>query len=85
MLPVSPLSRSIPVVDANGMPTQRTIAFSEACALMQVIVGTGSPENVVKSPAPRFYIDLTGAVGSKLYIKPLDHIGGDTSQGWELA
>lgn len=85
MLQVNPFSKQIPIVEKDGTPTNRSVAFSEACALMQVIVGTGNPENVVSSPAPRFYIDLAGAVGSKLYIKPIDHIGGDTSQGWELA
>ena len=85
MLQLNPFSKQIPITDKNGIPSNRTVAFSEACALMQVVIGTGSPENVVSSPAPRFYIDLNGAVGSKLYIKPLDHIGGDTKQGWELA
>jgi hypothetical protein len=85
MLQVNPFSKQIPIVEKDGSPTNRTVAFSQAVALLPTIMGTGSPENVVSSPAPRFYIDLNGAVGAKLYIKPLDHIGGDTKQGWELA
>lgn len=48
------------------------------------IVGTGSPEGVVEARVPRFYVNIAGGVGTTLYVKRLEDIGGDRTQGWTL-
>lgn len=79
---VNPLSRSIKVVDQQGRPTQELNLFSEAVSRLSIIVGSGSPEGLVEAERTRLYMDETGASGSILYIKKLNDISGDRSQGW---
>lgn len=75
------LDRNNPVVDDKFRPLQRLQMFSEQCAALEILSGTGSPESVVSASKTRLYMDEnTGA----LYIKRVNDIGGDKSQGWVL-
>lgn len=78
---VNPLSRNQPCVDADGKALQNLIIIIEQLRNLEPISGIGSPENVISANKLRFYLDEnTGEV----YIKKLDAIGGDKSQGWVL-
>lgn len=79
---LSPLNRSIAVVDKDGNPLQILQLFSEEVARLQTIIGTGSPEGVVEATVLREYMDLTGAPGAVKYIKRLADIGGNRTMGW---
>ncbi len=75
------LDRNNPVVDDKFRPLQKLQMFSEQCAALEILSGTGSPENVVSANKTRLYMnDATGA----LYIKRVNDIGGDNKQGWVL-
>lgn len=78
---VNPLSPNMPCVDAMGKPMQNLLIIIEQLRKLEPISGSGSPETVVTANKLRIYLDDdTGDV----YIKKLDAIGGDKSQGWEL-
>jgi len=79
------LDRSVPVVDAEGRPTEALQMFSEELANMQLIIGTGSPEGIFVARQGRQYMDQTGSAGACLYIKLLPDIAGDKRFGWVLA
>jgi len=83
-LQVDNLGRSIKVVDAQGRATQELSLFFEAVSRLPVIIGTGSPEGAVEAGQSRLYMNDAGTAGSILYIKKLENIGGDKSQGWVL-
>lgn len=46
------------------------------------IVGSGSPEGVVKAPLYAVYLDKNGSAGSIQYRKMQASIGGDATKGW---
>lgn len=81
---VNTLSRSVPVVDSTGRPTNELNLFSEAVSKMPIIPGTGSPEGVVEALETRLYMDTAGTTGAILYIKRFNDIGGDRKFGWIL-
>lgn len=78
---LSGLSRSVPIVDDMGRPTQEMNLFSEAVARLEPILGEGSPEGVIEARAGRFYIDQNSA--PRLWLKVFDALTGDRKQGWE--
>lgn len=82
---INGFSRKIPLVDEKGYPTQWLQIFGEQVRHLPTLVGAGSPAGNYSANAGRFYIDTAGAVGAKLWIKVLDSVAGDDSQGWELA
>lgn len=78
---VNTLSPNIPCVDTMGRPLQNLLIIIEQLRSYVPLSGDGSPEGVVSSNKLRLYMDdLTGDV----YIKKLDAIGGDKTQGWVL-
>lgn len=78
---VNPLSPNTPCVDAMGRPLQNLLIIIEQLRKLEPISGSGSPETVVTANKLKIYLDDdTGDV----YIKKLDAIGGDKSQGWVL-
>lgn len=78
---VDPLSPNIACVDVMGRPLQNLRSIIEQLKNFIPLSGDGSPEGVVSSNKLRLYMDdLTGDV----YIKKLDAIGGDKTQGWVL-
>lgn len=84
MAEFAPLEASLPPFDENGEMTLRFQLWAQAVNKLAVIPGTGSPEGVIEAEADRFYKDVAGGVGTILYIKNLDDIGGDRSLGWVL-
>jgi len=51
---------------------------------LSMIVGTGSPEGVVEARQTRFYLQTDGAATQILWVKKLNDIAGNRTQGWEL-
>jgi hypothetical protein len=83
-LPVDPLTRFEPVVDASGRPNQKLQLFSEEVAALFPIIGEGSPEGIYEAKSNRFYIDKIGGAGACLYVKVVDDIAGERKDGWVL-
>lgn len=78
---VNPLSRNQPCVDEDGKPLQNLLIIIEQLRNLEPLSGIGSPENVVSANKLRIYVDENTG---ELYVKKLDAIGGDKSQGWVL-
>ena len=76
---LNPLTRNQPVTDDKFRPLQNLQVFSEQCAALSFLSGTGSPEGVVSARKLRQYMD--DATG-QTYIKRVDDVGGDTTLGW---
>lgn len=77
----NPLSPNMACVDAMGRPLQNLLIIIEQLRNYIPLSGSGSPENVVSANKLRLYLDDdTGDV----YIKKLDGISGDKTQGWVL-
>jgi hypothetical protein len=76
--------KSMPIVDAQGRPTEIFWSWLFQINQLQIITGTGSPEGAVSAQELRLYEDTDAAAGSNLYIKRLSDIGGDRTQGWRL-
>jgi hypothetical protein len=73
-----------PVVDQSGNMSQVMRTWTVSMTNLDIIVGSGSPENVVSAVQTRLYMDLTGSAGAILYIKRDAAISGDDKQGWIL-
>lgn len=85
MIVINGFSRKIPLIDDKGCPTQWMQIFGEQVRNLPTIVATGNPNGAYSANAGRFYIDTSGAPGSKLWIKVFDSVAGDDAQGWELS
>jgi hypothetical protein len=76
------------IVDKNGRMTDEMFAWIEEATTRinnsEPIDGTGTPETSVVAAVGRWYVDKSAAVGSGIYYKELDNIGGDRSKGWVL-
>lgn len=68
-----------PPLDQIGRRFRR---WTELVTELDILSGTGSPENVVEAKQKTLYMDETGISGAILYIKRDADIGGDRSQGW---
>ena len=80
---IKPFHASVPIVTQDLKPTQDLRIFSEQVSKLCVLSGSASPESVVESNMGRFYINTTGGVGTTLYAKVFDDIGGDRTKGWK--
>lgn len=83
-MPVSPLGRTVAVVDEERRPTQELSIFTEEVARLNILTGSGSPEGVVEARRGRLYMDTSGTAGSILYAKRDDDIAGNRKEGWIL-
>jgi len=81
---INQLIASQPVVTESGEMLQQMRTFTSQVTEQSLIIGTGSPENVIPANQGRRYMDDAGSAGSILYIKKLAAIGGDNKQGWIL-
>lgn len=72
------------VTDSNSMQDVMRTFVTQVTTHSRVI-GTGSPEGVVKANQGTDYMDDAGITGAILYVKrdPDDGLG-DTSKGWIL-
>lgn len=81
---VKPLGMSEPVVDETGKPLRNLNLFTEDVSRLPILFGSGSPNGIIEARATRLYMDTSGGSGSILYIKQVDDIAGDKSDGWIL-
>ena len=73
-----------PIVKKDGQMHEPFRRFTLQMSRESLIIGSGSPEGAVDAKRGRRYMDEDGTTGTILYIKKLDQIGGDNSQGWIL-
>lgn len=69
-------------ITANDNPSQKFQTWITALTNRALIIGNGSPTGVIEAPQGALYMDEDAAAGDILYIKRLDNVGGDRSQGW---
>jgi hypothetical protein len=81
---ISQLIRSQPVTDDDNEMSQRFYTWTQAITNLQILTGSGSPENVVVATETTLYMNTAGTAGNILYIKKLSDISGDRSRGWIL-
>ena len=81
---ITTLSTDRPIVEADGSLTVQSRTFFRTLATQALIIGTGSPENVVEAEEGSTYQDNAGTASTIRYAKRDDNIGGDKSQGWIL-
>ena len=79
---ISQLDAAIPIVDPQGMMTQRLYLYLSELERWVPIIGSGSPEGVVEAPLHSLYIDESGGAGSIEYRKMSSDIAGDRTMGW---
>ena len=79
------LSVSQPIVGDNGTMQRPFQDWATLVTKQLPYTGSGSPETVVEATQYNNYYDTAGGAGAVHYIKMLDDIGGDKSQGWVLA
>lgn len=73
-------SRNDIVVDNLGRPAQLLQIFSEDVARLPPIIGSGSPEGIITASSGRLFLSQGAHPG--LYVKTVDEVGGDKTQGW---
>jgi len=82
---INQLNAANPITDEQGRMTQNMRVFTTQVTESGLLIGTGTPEGVVKANQGREYMDAAGTAGAIKYIKrdPDDGLG-DTSKGWIL-
>lgn len=80
---ISQFQRNQDFTEDNKL-TQRALKLVQGLVELDVLEGSGSPENVIEANPRRLYMNTAGTAGSILYIKRDADIGGDRSQGWIL-
>lgn len=79
---ITQLIKSQPLVDDKGVMTDRVYEWARGVTQLQILLGTGTPENVIEAPAATLYMDTAAAAGDILYIKRLSNVSGNRKQGW---
>ena len=80
---IAPPNTNRPIVESGNASKELRlwlINISERA----LILGEGSPEDVVAARVGAQYADILGTTGSIRYIKLQDNIGGDKTKGWVL-
>lgn len=80
--PLLPNNR--PIVDKDGILTQQARSYFNQTGQQNISSGEGSPENIIEGIAGALYFDLSGTTGSILYVKQVNDINNDKTQGWIL-
>ena len=73
-----------PLLNESGAPAQQFNSWLKDINDRALIIGTGSPENVIEANQGAQYMDDAGATGAILYIKRDADIAGDKTKGWIL-
>lgn len=81
---ITPPSPTAAIVMADGSMTQEYRDWTQEITLLDIIIGTGSPEAVVIALVGQEYMDDAGVAGAIKYIKRDADIAGDRSKGWIL-
>jgi hypothetical protein len=80
---IAPLTGQRPIIN-DGIASKEMRLWIIAITDRALILGAGSPENVVEARIGAEYADINGTTGSIKYFKKLDNIGSDKTQGWVL-
>ena len=85
-MPQSPqkLNAAQPIIEADGTMSQVFRAWSIAVTNAMPMVGTGSPEGVIKALQYSLYIDEAIPLTPVQYRKMLPEIGGNRRLGWAV-
>lgn len=70
------------IVDNGGKMTNVFRAKIQSLTERALIVGQGNPEGIFEASQGCLFMDENADTGDILYIKRLDAISGDRSQGW---
>lgn len=81
---VLPPNPTRPATKQTGEVNDDIRVWMQIVSDRQVIIGEGSPEGAIPAGKASLYMDESGGSGSILYIKKLDDIGGNKSEGWVL-
>lgn len=85
MMVINGFSRKIPLIDKEGCANQWMQIFGEQVRQLPPLGGAGSPNGVLSAVAGRFYVNQSAGAGLKLWLKAVDAINNDDTQGWEPA
>jgi len=81
---IIPIERFVALVDAERKSSHRAANYFEALTTevnrSTLLKGNGSPEGVIEAIEDVRYLDLTGTIGSRMYIKT----NNTGSTGWVL-
>lgn len=81
---INKLNRAQAITDDQSIMELRFSTWTDRVTDLQILTGSGSPENVVSARQTRLYMDIVGTAGSILYIKRDDNIADDPTRGWIL-
>ena len=81
---ITKISTNRPIVESDGTLTLQSRTYFALLTERALIIGSGSPEGVVGATQGATYLDEDAALGSVLYIKQKQSVGGDNSFGWVL-
>ena len=79
---ITPPDANRPILNDDGTMDAAFRGWVNAITRGAIIIGQGSPENVIDAVQGREYMDSNGASGAVKYIKKLPDISGDTKRGW---
>ena len=71
-------------ITENNLQTLEARSFFQQLAKRVSIIGSGNPEGAVEATQGAIYVDEDSS-STTLYVKRLNDIGGDKTQGWESA
>ena len=77
-------SPNYPIVNDEGQSNKEFTLWLQQITGLQILSGSGAPENSVSAAQKSLYMNTAGTAGSILYIKRDASIGGDTKKGWIL-
>ena len=70
------------ITDDIAVPLNHFRVFLDDVYRRGLLIGTGSPEGIVAAEQGREYMDEDGLPGAVKYIKQVNEIAGDRTQGW---
>lgn len=78
----TPPDANRPILNEDGTMEQSFRTWVNAITSEALIVGEGSPEDVISAIQGRQYMDSNGSTGSLMYRKRDSAISGDSKKGW---
>lgn len=78
----TPPDANRPILNDDGTMGDAFRTWTNAITREALIIGEGSPEDVISAVQGRQYMDSNGTTGSLMYRKRNSDIGGDTKKGW---
>jgi len=78
----TPPDANRPILNEDGTMDDAFRTWVNTITRESLIIGTGSPENVIDAVQGREYMDDNGASGAVKYIKRDPDISGNTARGW---